>query len=130
MQARHIVDKIWGNLKGKFTYKNMSTLIFFKPEVAAVGRNKKQLQSTSIPYKVAYYSNEPVNRTIAMRNTKGFVKLIISNDGKNRILGMRAVNPQASTFTISIPVSRKVLKNVFAYFINLLFSNPKHFRKK
>lgn len=102
VQARHIIDKIYGNLKEKISYKNMSTLMFFKPEVAAVGRNEKQLQTAGIPYKVAYYSNELVSRTIAMRNTKGFVKLIISNDGKNRILGMRAASPQASAFIVSV----------------------------
>ena len=102
VQARHIVDKIYGNLKDKITYKNMSTLMFFKPEVAAVGRNEKQLQAAGIPYKVAYYSNELVSRTIAMRNTKGFVKLIVSNDSKNRILGMRAASPQASAFIVSV----------------------------
>ncbi len=102
VQGRHIVDKLYGNLKEKITYKNMSTLMFFKPEVAAVGKNEKQLQAKGIPYKVAFYSNELVSRTIAMRNTKGFVKLIISNDGKNRILGMRAASPQASAFIVSV----------------------------
>ncbi|NOZ35960.1 MAG: NAD(P)/FAD-dependent oxidoreductase [Chlorobi bacterium] len=102
VQGRHIVDKLYGNMKEKITYKNMSTLMFFKPEVAAVGKNEKQLQAKGIPYKVAFYSNELVSRTIAMRNTKGFVKLIISNDGKNRILGMRAASPQASAFIVSV----------------------------
>ncbi len=101
-QARHIVDKIFGNLNEEITYKNMSTLMFFKPEVAAVGRNEKQLQAAGISYKVAYYSNELVSRTIAMRNVNGFVKLIVSNDGKNRILGMRAASPQASAFIVSV----------------------------
>ncbi len=102
VQARHIVDKIYGNLTEEITYKNMSTLMFFKPEVAAVGRNEKQLQANNIPYKVAYYCNSLVSRTIAMRNVKGFVKLIVSNDGKNRILGMRAASPQASAFIVSV----------------------------
>jgi dihydrolipoamide dehydrogenase len=30
------------------------------------------------------------------------VKLIVSNDGKNRILGMRAASPQASAFIVSV----------------------------
>lgn len=102
VQARHIIDKIYGNLHEEITYKNMSTLMFFKPELASVGRNEKQLRAKNIPYKVAYYSNELVSRTIAMRNIKGFVKLIVSNDGKNRILGMRAASPQASAFIVSV----------------------------
>jgi dihydrolipoamide dehydrogenase len=88
--------------KGQITYKNMSTLMFFKPEVAAVGLNEKQLQSKGIAYKVAFYSNAPVSRTIAMRNTDGFVKIIAGNDGENKILGMRASGPQASAYIVAV----------------------------
>jgi len=82
-------------------YSQMSTLMFFKPEVAAVGANEKILQSKNIPYKAAYYSNKLVNRAIAMRNTNGFVKILVSNDDKQRILGMRAAGPQASSFIVA-----------------------------
>jgi dihydrolipoamide dehydrogenase len=102
LQGRYIVDTIYGIVENPITYENMSTLMFFKPEVAAVGKNEKQLQIMNIPYKVAFYSNELVSRTIAMRNTKGFVKLILSDDGKERILGMRAAGPQASAFIVSV----------------------------
>jgi len=37
-----------------------------------------------------------------MRNTNGFVKLLVSNDDERRILGMRAAGPQASAFIISV----------------------------
>jgi len=37
-----------------------------------------------------------------MRNTSGFVKIMVSNDGSDRILGMRAAGPQASAFIVSI----------------------------
>jgi dihydrolipoamide dehydrogenase len=37
-----------------------------------------------------------------MRNTNGFIKILISNDGKDEILGMRAAGPQASAFIVSI----------------------------
>lgn len=83
-------------------YSNMSTLMFFKPEVAAVGMNEKQAQKAGIAYKAAYYSNELVSRAIAMRNTKGFVKIIVSDDKEEKILGMRAAGPQASAFIVSI----------------------------
>jgi len=101
-QGRFTVEKIFNNLSEKINYKNMSTLMFFKPEIAAVGLNEKQLQLQKTPYKVAIYSNRLVNRNIAMRNTNGFVKIIVSNDGKDRILGMRAASPQASAFIISV----------------------------
>jgi dihydrolipoamide dehydrogenase len=101
-QGRYIVDSIYGNQTEKISYKNMSTLMFFKPEVAAVGLNEKQLQQKGIPYKVAFYSNALVSRTIAMRNTDGFVKIIAGNDGENKILGMRAAGPQASAYIVAV----------------------------
>jgi len=67
-----------------------------------VGMNEKMLQKRRIPYKAAFYSNELVNRAIAMQNTSGFVKIIVSDDGENRILGMRAAGPQASAFIVSV----------------------------
>ena len=83
-------------------YSQISTLMFFKPEVAAVGANEKMLQARNIPYKAAYYSNKLVNRAIAMRNTSGFVKILVSNDDEQNILGMRAAGPQASSFIVSV----------------------------
>lgn len=102
VQGRYIIDNIYGNETEPVTYKNMSTLMFFKPEVAAVGYNEKQLQQKGISYKVASYSNALVSRAIAMRNVQGFVKIIISDDGEDRILGMRAASPQASAFIVSV----------------------------
>ncbi len=83
-------------------YSNMSTLMFFKPELASVGLNEKQLQERNIPHKVAFYSNQLINRAIAMRNTTGFVKVMVSTDEQPKILGMRAAGPQASAYIVSV----------------------------
>ena len=80
----------------------MPTLMFFKPEVAAVGLNEKQLQHRKIAYKAVWYSTDLVNRAMAMRATNGFIKILISNDGEDQILGMRAAGPQASAFIVSV----------------------------
>jgi dihydrolipoamide dehydrogenase len=37
-----------------------------------------------------------------MRNTTGFVKILVSNDGSEKILGMRAAGPQASALIVSV----------------------------
>lgn len=102
LQGRYIVETLYGNLEFPLDYSNMSTLMFFKPEVAAVGLNEKGCRKRGIAYKVATYSNSLVNRAVAMRATDGFVKIIVSDDGKDRILGMRAAGPQASTLITSI----------------------------
>jgi len=101
-QGRLAAEKIGDVPQYPLDYSHMSTLMFFKPEVAAVGANEKMLRHKKIPYKAAYYSNKLVNRAIAMRNTNGFVKLLVSNDEEQRILGMRAAGPQASAFIVSV----------------------------
>lgn len=102
IQGRYATKKICDQAPFPLDYSNMSTLMFFRPEVAAVGINERQAQKMKIPYRAAYYSNELVGRAIAMRNTNGFVKLIISNDGSEKILGMRAAGPQASALIVSV----------------------------
>ncbi|MBN2164747.1 MAG: NAD(P)/FAD-dependent oxidoreductase [Marinilabiliaceae bacterium] len=100
LQGRRAIEKITDTPPYPLNYNNMSTLMFFRPEVASVGANEKQLREKGIPHKVAFYSNKLVNRAIAMRNTNGFVKIII--DEQNRILGMRAAGPQASAFIVAV----------------------------
>ena len=96
MEGRYAVKAMYGKNPYPLRYANMSTIMFFNPEVAAVGLNEQNCQAQKIPYRVAYYSNSLVNRAIAMRRTDGFVKILISDDGQDRILGMRAAGPQAS----------------------------------
>ena len=100
LQGRRAVEKLTDIPPYPLDYSNMSTLMFFRPEVAAVGMNEKQLRQKGIAHRVATYSNKLVNRAIAMRNTNGFVKILVSDD--NRILGMRAAGPQASAFIVSV----------------------------
>ena len=102
MQGRYSVKKMSSKPSFPMDYSNMSTLMFFRPEVAAVGMNEKQAQAKKIPYRAAYYSNELVSRALAMRSTTGFVKIIISNDGSEKIIGMRAAGPQASALIVSV----------------------------
>ncbi len=101
-QGRQAAEKIGDHPQYPLDYSHMSTLMFFKPEVAAVGANEKTLQQKRIPYKAVIYSNALVNRAIAMRNTSGFVKVLVSNDKNQKILGMRAAGPQASSFIVSV----------------------------
>ena len=102
LQGRYTSKAMIQKNRYPLDYSNMSTLMFFRPEVAAVGMNEKQAQKKGIAYRAAYYSNELVSRAIAMRNTNGFVKIIVSADEEEKILGMRAAGPQASAFIVSI----------------------------
>jgi dihydrolipoamide dehydrogenase len=79
------------------TYKNISTIMFLNPEVAAVGMNEQECRAKGIAHKVVKLDYATNARAIAMRKTKGFFKIIVTNDNGMRILGMRVVGEHASS---------------------------------
>jgi len=101
MEGRFAVKHMYETNRWPLNYRNMSTVMFFKPAVAAVGLNEKACQQKKIPYRVAYYANALLPRAIAMRATQGFLKIIVS-DEELKVLGMRAAGPQASNTIMSI----------------------------
>jgi dihydrolipoamide dehydrogenase len=101
-EARYAVKHMFNAIRWPLRYSNMSTVMFFKPAVAAVGLNEQTCRKKKMPYRVAVYSNALVTRAIAMQATDGFVKIIVSDDDRQMLLGMRAAGPQASTTIMSI----------------------------
>lgn len=96
-EARHAVVRMFGPIVKPLSYKNISTIMFLNPEVAAVGMNEQELVAKGIPHKVVKLDYATNARAIAMRKTTGFFKIIVTNDNGMRILGMRAVGEHASS---------------------------------
>lgn len=97
IEARHAVEKAFGQKREPLSYDNVCTIMFLKPEVAAVGINEKQAIERNIPVKVVKIDYSLIARAIAMRRTEGFFKIIVTNDEEMHILGMRAVGEHASS---------------------------------
>ncbi len=98
IEARHAVEKIFSDGPvERLSYDNVCTIMFLSPEVAAVGLNESQCIEQNIPVKVVKVDYSVIARAIAMRNTQGFFKIIVTNDDEMKILGMRAVGEHAST---------------------------------
>ncbi len=97
MEGRHAVERIWAGRTDKLSYDNISTIMFLDPEVAGVGLNEQECRKRGIAHRVARIDYSCLARAIAMRRTKGFFKLIVTNDAEMRILGMRAVGEHASS---------------------------------
>jgi dihydrolipoamide dehydrogenase len=96
-EARHAVVRMFGPIVKPLDYKNISTIMFLNPEVAAVGMNEQDLRAKGIPHKVVKLDYSTNARAIAMRKTQGFFKIIVTNDNAMRILGMRVVGEHASS---------------------------------
>lgn len=97
IEARHAVEKIFGNVENRLNIDNVCTIMFLQPEVALVGLNEQQCVEKNIPVKVVKIDFSVIARAIAMRKTQGFFKIIVTNDDEMRILGMRACGEHAST---------------------------------
>jgi len=96
MEGRFTAKAIESKIKYPLRYRNMSTIMFFNPEIAAIGLNEKECQAENIAYKVVVYKHALVSRAIAMRETSGFFKMIVTDEDDPHVLGMRAAGPQSA----------------------------------
>jgi len=97
IEARHAVEKIFGNNTEPLTYRNVCTIMFTHPIVASVGMHEDQCREQNIPHKVVKIDYSLIARAIAMRATEGFFKIIVTDDEEMKILGMRACGAHSSS---------------------------------
>jgi dihydrolipoamide dehydrogenase len=95
LEGRHAAESIAGLRPAPIPFDALSAIYFLHPEVAAVGLGERAAVERGLPVRVAVLSNRLVQRNVAMRATGGFLKLLAAPDG--RLLGLRAVGPQASS---------------------------------
>ncbi|MBL7965065.1 MAG: NAD(P)/FAD-dependent oxidoreductase [Flavobacteriales bacterium] len=95
--ARHTVERIAGLTGPEPDTGHASTIMFLEPEVAGVGLNEQECRKQGIPHRVARIDYSCLARAIAMRRTKGFFKLLVTDDADMHVLGMRAVGEHASS---------------------------------
>ncbi|WP_241761432.1 dihydrolipoyl dehydrogenase family protein [Sulfurimonas gotlandica] len=96
MEGRFAAKAIESKIKFPLRYRNMSTIMFFNPEISSVGLNEKECQKAKIAYKVVFYKHALVSRAITMRETEGFFKMIVTDEENPKVLGMRAAGPQSA----------------------------------
>ena len=96
LEGRYAVERIFDEPSRPLTYKNISTIMFLAPEVSGVGMNELQAQQAGLNYRVASLDYSCIPRAVAMRNTEGFIKIIIG-ENDHKILGMRVVGQHSSS---------------------------------
>jgi dihydrolipoamide dehydrogenase len=97
MEGRHAAEVIYDTNVKDINYQNISTIMFLNPEVAGVGMNESDVTAKKIPYRLVKIDYSCISRAIAMRETTGFFKIIVTDDDEMKILGMRAVGEHASS---------------------------------
>lgn len=97
LEGRYAVEKMFSTPTRDLIYENVSTIMFLHPEVAGVGLNETMAQKEGLNYKMACVQYACISRAVAMRNTQGFIKILVTDDKEMRILGMRVVGEHASS---------------------------------
>jgi dihydrolipoamide dehydrogenase len=97
LEGRYAVEKIFGKPLRKLVYENISTIMFLSPEVASVGLNENQAKEKGLDYKVVTLEYNTISRAIAMRNTQGFIKLLVNHEEPMKILGMKIIGLHSSS---------------------------------
>jgi dihydrolipoamide dehydrogenase len=81
----------------RFAETQETQIMFLDQEVATCGWNERQCRERSVAYRVSTTSYRYVARALALNNTKGFVKIIVTADRQQRVLGVSAVGAHASS---------------------------------
>ena len=97
LEGRYAIERIYGQPDRPLIYENISTIMFLSPEVAGVGLNEQQAHLAGLCYKVVSMDYQLIPRAVAMRNTQGFIKILVTDDDDMKILGMRVVGQHASS---------------------------------
>ncbi|MEN8665319.1 MAG: mercuric reductase, partial [Polycyclovorans sp.] len=78
----------------KVDYSVIPWATFTEPEVARVGLSETEANEQGVPFEVARYSLEELDRAITDREAHGFIK-VLTVPGKDRILGVTIVGEHA-----------------------------------
>lgn len=74
-------------------YTSLPWVVFTDPQVAGAGLDELQAEAQGIPFEVSKLPLSEVPRSIAARDTRGFIKLI-RNTETDRLIGARVVAPE------------------------------------
>jgi len=116
------VNGLFGTFKKfKVHYKATPWATYTDPEVATVGHTELSAKDAGIELDVTKYELDDLDRAIAEDADYGFVK-VITQKGKDKIIGATIVGPQASTMIIEFVTAikynlglNKILGTIHAY---------------
>ncbi len=118
------VNNMFTENKIRKNYSVFPRVIFTDPQLAAVGMDENIANQNKIDYEVSTVYLKDVPRSIAARNTKGFIK-IIREKKSDKILGARIIASEGSELLMEISmaikygITTKELKEMFHPYLTL-----------
>lgn len=116
------VNALFGQLKKFRTdYRVIPWCTFTDPEVARVGLNEAEARQQKVPFEVARFELEELDRAIAEGEERGWVK-VLTPPGKDKILGVTIVGDHAGDLLAEFVLAmkhclglNKILGTIHAY---------------
>lgn len=108
----------------KKDYSVFPWTVFTDPQVAGVGMDENQAYENNIDYEVSTIQLADVPRSLAARNTKGFIKLIRDKEN-DKLIGARILASEGSELLMEISlaikygITVKELKQMFHPYLTL-----------
>jgi len=90
----------------KADYSVLPWVIFTDPQVAGIGMDEHQAQQAGIDYDTSTLTLDNVPRSIAARDTRGFIKLIRNRDN-DCIIGARILAPEGSELLMELAMAMR-----------------------
>ena len=87
-------------------YTVLPWVVFTDPQVAGVGLDEAQAEAAGIDYEVSKLDLDQVPRSIAARDTRGFVKLI-RDRSTDHLIGARILAPEGSELLMELSLAMK-----------------------
>ena len=118
------VSNMFGENPTKKDYSVFPWVVFTDPQIAGVGMDENQAYEAKIDYDVSTVSLSDVPRSLAARNTKGFIKLL-RNKETDKLIGARILASEGSELLMEISMAIKYgitvteLKNMFHPYLTL-----------
>lgn len=105
----------------KTDYRVLPWVTYTDPEVARVGLNEREAKEQNIPYEVAVYGLDDLDRAICDEEDHGFIK-VLTVPGKDTVLGVTAVGDHAGDWFVEYVAAmkhgfgmNKILGTIHAY---------------
>jgi mercuric reductase len=92
-EGKIAVENAFAGAEKKVDYTSLPWVVFTDPQVAGAGLDEAQAEAQGIPFEVSKLPLGEVPRSIAARDTRGFIKLI-RNTETDKLIGARVVAPE------------------------------------
>lgn len=92
-EGKVAVENAFAGAEKKVDYSSLPWVVFTDPQVAGAGLDEVQAEAQGISFEVSKLPLSEVPRSIAARDTRGFIKLI-RNTETDKLIGARVVAPE------------------------------------